>query len=110
MNVYPARRAAHRVSRRGSATSELATTSEIRTGNVRRAILSVWFSAESFACPICGLRLDSSAEITDDQDHFLVLADDWFPSTREFQGPDVPGVITAAHDERGEIGVVVVCA
>lgn len=33
-------------------------------GNVLRPILNVWFSAESFVCPICGLRLDSSAEIT----------------------------------------------
>ena len=27
---------------------------------------------------------------------------------RGFQVPDVPGVVTAAHDERGEVGVVVV--
>jgi hypothetical protein len=27
-----------------------------------------------------------------------------------FQVPDVPGVVTAAHDERGEVGVVVVRA
>ena len=26
---------------------------------------------------------------------------------RGFQVPDVPGVVTAAHDERGEVGVVV---
>ena len=43
----------------------------------------------------------------DDQDHFLVLADDGFLSGG-FQVPDVPGVVTAAHDERGEVGVVVV--
>jgi hypothetical protein len=29
---------------------------------------------------------------------------------RGFQVPDVPGVVTAAHDERGEVGVVVVRA
>jgi hypothetical protein len=40
----------------------------------------------------------------------LVLADDWFLSIREFQVPDVLGAVTAAHDERGEAGVVVVCA
>ena len=34
------------------------------SGNILRPILSVWFSAESFACPVCGLRLDSSAEMT----------------------------------------------
>ena len=38
----------------------------------------------------------------------MVLADDWLLSTREFQVPGVPGVVTAAHDERGEVGVVVV--
>lgn len=34
------------------------------SGNIRRPILSVWFSAESFSCPVCGLRLDSPAEMT----------------------------------------------
>lgn len=34
------------------------------SGNILRSILSVWFSAESFSCPVCGLRLDSSAEMT----------------------------------------------
>ena len=34
------------------------------SGNILRPILTVWFSAESFACPVCGLRLDSSAEMT----------------------------------------------
>jgi len=29
---------------------------------------------------------------------------------RGFQVPDVPGMVTAAHDERGEVGVVVVRA
>jgi hypothetical protein len=29
---------------------------------------------------------------------------------RGFQVPDVPDVVTAAHDERGEVGVVVVRA
>ena len=29
---------------------------------------------------------------------------------RGFQVPDMPGVVTAAHDERGEVGVVVVRA
>ena len=33
-------------------------------GNILRPILTVWFSAESFACAVCGLRLDSSAEMT----------------------------------------------
>jgi predicted RNA-binding Zn-ribbon protein involved in translation (DUF1610 family) len=33
------------------------------SGKFVRPILGVWFSAGSFACPICGLRLDSSAEI-----------------------------------------------
>jgi hypothetical protein len=40
----------------------------------------------------------------------LVLADDGFLSTGAFQVPDVAGVVTAAHDERGEAGVVVVRA
>lgn len=34
------------------------------SGNILRPILTVWFAAESFACPVCGLRLDSSAEMT----------------------------------------------
>jgi hypothetical protein len=29
---------------------------------------------------------------------------------RGFQVPDVPGVVTAVHDERGEVGIVVVRA
>ena len=33
------------------------------SGKFVRPILGVWFSAYSFACSICGLRLDSSAEI-----------------------------------------------
>src|SRR5262249_771283 len=32
-------------------------------GNILRPILSVLFYAESFACPVCGLKLDSPAEI-----------------------------------------------
>jgi hypothetical protein len=32
-------------------------------GNILRPILSVSFYAESFACPVCGLKLDSPAEI-----------------------------------------------
>jgi len=39
----------------------------------------------------------------------LVLADDEFLSTG-VQVPDVLGVVTDAHDERGEVGVVVVRA
>ena len=33
------------------------------TGEVTNADASVWFSADSFRCPVCGLRLDSQAEI-----------------------------------------------
>lgn len=33
------------------------------SGKIVRPILSVWFQTDSFACPICGLRLDSPAEI-----------------------------------------------
>jgi hypothetical protein len=39
----------------------------------------------------------------------LVLADDGFLSTG-ISGPDAPGVVTAVHDERGEVGIVVVRA
>jgi hypothetical protein len=41
---------------------------------------------------------------------FRGLADDGFLSNRGFQVPGVPGVVTTAHDERGEVGVVVVRA
>lgn len=33
------------------------------TGEVTNADASVWFTADSFRCPVCGLRLDSQAEI-----------------------------------------------
>jgi hypothetical protein len=38
---------------------------------------------------------------------FRDLAHDGFLSTREFQVPDVRRMVTAAQDERGEVGVVV---
>ena len=48
------------------------------TGNVTSVAPTVWFSAQAFHCPVCGLHLDSQAEIDKCSDPVWEIEDaDW---------------------------------
>jgi hypothetical protein len=59
------------------------------TGEVTNVDASVWFTADSFHCPVCGLRLDSQAEIDACFDPVWEIEDaDWRDYEPELEPPE----------------------
>ncbi len=68
------------------------------TGEVTNAEPEVWFSAHSFQCRICGLRLDSEAEIDKAFDPVWEIEDaNW----RDYE-PDLGDDADAAYERWSE--------